>query len=49
MDSNNGAGAVVNDPLGAIVGANHRQRTWGAGGNYTYGPMVGGVCSRSRA
>jgi predicted porin len=36
---NNGAGAVVSDPLGA----NHRQRTWGAGGNYTYGPMIGGV------
>ncbi|MFP3702905.1 porin [Paraburkholderia sp. SIMBA_009] len=35
----NGNGAVVGDPLGA----NERQRTWGAGASYTYGPVVGGV------
>ncbi|WP_322043928.1 porin [Paraburkholderia sp. J67] len=35
----NAAGAVVNDPLGAT----QRQRTWGAGASYTFGPAVAGV------
>ncbi|WP_321907740.1 porin [Paraburkholderia sp. J11-2] len=34
--------ASLNGPIGAI-GANERQRNWGAGASYTYGPMVGGV------
>ncbi|WP_213297637.1 porin [Paraburkholderia sacchari] len=42
----NGSGSVQGSPLvntfGA-VGANNRQRNWGAGASYAYGPMVGGV------
>jgi general bacterial porin, GBP family len=39
MDRSANNGAVVNDPLGA----HHRQRNWGGGASYTYGPLVGGV------
>lgn len=35
----NANGAIVNGPLGN----NQRQRTWGAGANYVFGPAVGGV------
>jgi general bacterial porin, GBP family len=35
----NSAGAVGGDPLGA----NQRQRTWGAGAGYTFGPAVADV------
>ncbi|MFP3798143.1 porin [Paraburkholderia sp. SIMBA_027] len=35
----NDSGAVAGDSLGA----SERQRTWGAGASYTYGPVVGGV------
>jgi general bacterial porin, GBP family len=39
MNRNPNGGAVVNDPLGE----HHRQRTWGGGASYTYGPAVAGV------
>ncbi len=35
----NASGSVVGDPLGN----NERQRTWGAGASYTFGPAVAGV------
>ncbi|RQG99856.1 porin [Paraburkholderia dinghuensis] len=38
----NGAGSVSGSPL-AMFNLNHRQRVWGAGASYTYGPLVGGV------
>ncbi|PVX97895.1 porin [Paraburkholderia unamae] len=41
-----GSGAVQGSSLAstyASIGSGNRQRTWGAGGSYTYGPMVGGV------
>ncbi|WP_322031998.1 porin [Paraburkholderia sp. J76] len=44
-----GGGAVQGSPiantLGALaaLGGNERQRNWGAGASYTYGPMIGGV------
>jgi len=41
MDLNPG-GSVVGSPLAALD-LNRRQRTWGAGANYKYGPLVGGV------
>jgi general bacterial porin, GBP family len=43
MQRNSGSGAVVNDPLATVFGAPQRQRTWGGGGSYIYGPIVGGV------
>ncbi|MEM5315657.1 porin [Paraburkholderia sp. JHI869] len=45
VDSTTG-GAVQGSSLANTFGAmaaGNRQRTWGAGGSYTYGPMVGGV------
>jgi general bacterial porin, GBP family len=40
-------GAVQGSPLASTFGAgvdgNARQRNWGAGASYTFGPMVGGV------
>ncbi|WP_321959861.1 porin [Paraburkholderia sp. J7] len=45
----NGGGAVQGSPMANTLGAlsalsgNERQRNWGAGASYTYGPMVGGV------
>ncbi|CAD6512414.1 hypothetical protein LMG27952_00591 [Paraburkholderia hiiakae] len=41
-----GTGSVQGSSLASTFGAmasGNRQRTWGAGANYTYGPMVGGV------
>jgi general bacterial porin, GBP family len=38
----NGNGAVSGSPL-AVAGLNHRQRVWGAGASYTFGPAVAGV------
>jgi general bacterial porin, GBP family len=41
----NASGSVTgNIPLGTILGdGTQRQRTWGAGASYAYGPMLGGV------
>ncbi|MCX5541634.1 porin [Paraburkholderia sp. CNPSo 3076] len=45
----NGGGAVQGSPISntlgvlSALGGNERQRNWGAGASYTYGPMIGGV------
>jgi general bacterial porin, GBP family len=43
----NASGSVQGSPLastfGGSMGADERQRNWGAGASYAYGPMVGGV------
>ncbi|HEV3428123.1 MAG TPA: porin [Paraburkholderia sp.] len=42
----NGNGSVQGSPLAntfGAVNANNRQRNWGAGASYAYGPMIGGV------
>ncbi len=40
----NGSGSVQGSPLAnTFGGTNDRQRNWGAGASYAYGPMIGGV------
>ncbi|SDB84741.1 porin [Paraburkholderia lycopersici] len=42
----NGGGAVQGSPFANTFGAfgtSNRQRNWGAGASYAYGPMIGGV------
>ncbi|QGZ60535.1 porin [Paraburkholderia acidisoli] len=47
LDRANGAAAVSGTPVtglfNALGGDSQRQRTWGAGASYAYGPLVGGV------
>ncbi|CAG9206496.1 Putative porin [Paraburkholderia tropica] len=38
----NGNGSVDSSPL-TVFDMNHRQRTWGAGASYTFGPVVAGA------
>jgi general bacterial porin, GBP family len=43
LNRGNASGSVGGAPLTTVFDNVQRQRTWGAGASYTYGPMVGGV------